>query len=138
VNNSVRKASVTLLFYLQTRYELCCCVCFYQSALCRLCVFVLYALSRVFAEGNVRYPVCTCRSPIFNSRDPNRVPKTLQQNPGLSVCYKTLILNKFTKRYICFTTYLKGGREPKVNYFGGGVMEKRLRTTAIDYVRKSI
>jgi len=107
VNNSVRKVSVTLLVYLQTRYELFCCVCFYQSALCGLCVFVLYALSRVFAEENIRYPVCTCRDPIFNSRDTNRVPKTPQQNPGLSVCYKTLILNKFTKRYICFTTYLK-------------------------------
>jgi len=33
--------------------------------------------------------------------------KTPQQNPGLSICYKTLILNKFTKWYICFTTYLK-------------------------------
>ena len=45
VNNSVRKVSVTLWFYLQTRCELFCCVCFYQSALCRLCVFVLYGLS---------------------------------------------------------------------------------------------
>jgi len=62
VNNSVRKVSVTLLFYLQTRYELFCCACFYQSALCRLCAFVLY--SRVFAEGNVRYPVWTCRVSI--------------------------------------------------------------------------
>jgi len=62
--NSVRKVSATLLFYLQTCYELFCCVCFYQSALCRLCVFVLYALSRVFAKGNVRYPVWTCRVPI--------------------------------------------------------------------------
>jgi len=40
--------SVTLLFYLQNRYELFCCVYFYQSALCRLCVFVLYALSSFF------------------------------------------------------------------------------------------
>jgi len=107
VNNSVRKVSVTLLFYLQTRYELFCCVCVYQSALCRLCMFVLYAPNRVFAQGNVRYPVCTCRDPIFNSRDPNRVHKTPQQNPGLSVCYKTSKLNKFTKRYICFKIYLK-------------------------------
>jgi len=43
VNNSVRKVSVTLLLYFQTRYEFCC-VCFYQSALCRVCVFVLYWL----------------------------------------------------------------------------------------------
>jgi len=27
-------------------------------------VFVLYALSRVFSKGNVRYPVWTCRDPI--------------------------------------------------------------------------
>jgi len=34
-------------------------------------VFVLYALSRVFAKGNARYPVWTCRDPIFSdSRDP--------------------------------------------------------------------
>ena len=45
VNNSVSKVSVTLLFYLQTRHELLWCVCFYQSALCRQCVFVLYGLS---------------------------------------------------------------------------------------------
>ena len=64
VNSSARKVSVTLLFYLQTRYEMFCCVCFYQSALCRLCVFVLCALSRVFAKGNVRYPVWTCTVPI--------------------------------------------------------------------------
>jgi len=57
VNNSVRKVFVTLLFYLQTRYELFCCVCFYQSALCTLRVFVPYALSRFFSKGNVRYPV---------------------------------------------------------------------------------
>jgi len=55
VNNSVTKVSVTLLFYIQTRYELFCCVCFYQSALCRLCVFLLYALSGFFSKGNVRY-----------------------------------------------------------------------------------
>jgi len=55
---------VTLLFYLQTRYELFCCVCFYQSALGRLCVIVLYALSSCFSQGNVRYPECTCRDPI--------------------------------------------------------------------------
>jgi len=64
VNNSVRKVSVTLLFYLQTRYELFCYVCFYQSASCRLCVFVLYTLGRVFAEGNVRYSVWTYRDLI--------------------------------------------------------------------------
>jgi len=29
-----------------------------------------------FFEENVRYPVWTCRDPIFNSRDPIRVPKT--------------------------------------------------------------
>jgi len=64
VNNSVRKVSATLLFYLQTPYEFFCCVCFYQSALCRLCVFVLCALSSFFSKGNVRYPVRTCRDPI--------------------------------------------------------------------------
>jgi len=64
MNNSVKKVSVTLLFYLQTRYELFCCVCFYQSALCRLCAFVLHALDRVFAKGNVKYPVWTCRDSI--------------------------------------------------------------------------
>ena len=57
--------SVILLFYLQTRYELFCFVCFYQFALCRLCVFVLYALSRFFSKGNVRHPVWTCRDPIY-------------------------------------------------------------------------
>ena len=31
-NNSVKEVTVTLLFYLRTRYELFCCVCFYQSA----------------------------------------------------------------------------------------------------------
>jgi len=40
VNNSVRKVSITLWFYLQTRYELFSCVCFYQSALCRcVCLY---------------------------------------------------------------------------------------------------
>jgi len=63
-DHSVSKVSVTLLLYLQTRYEFVCCVCFYQSALCRLCVFVLCALSRVFAKGNIRYPIWTCRVPI--------------------------------------------------------------------------
>ena len=64
VNNSVRKVFVTLLFYLQSRYELFCCVCFYQSVLCRLCVFVFYALSRYFSKRNVKWPVWTCRVPI--------------------------------------------------------------------------
>jgi len=65
MNNSFREVSVALLFYLQTRYELLCCVCVYQSALCRLCVLVLYAISRVFAKGNVRYPLWTCRVPLY-------------------------------------------------------------------------
>jgi len=53
-----------MLFYLQTRYELFCCVCFHQSALCRLRVSVLNALSRAFARENVSYPVWTCGFPI--------------------------------------------------------------------------
>jgi len=52
------------LFYLKTRYEFFCYVCFYPSALCRLSVFVLYALSRIFAKEIVRYPVWTCGLPI--------------------------------------------------------------------------
>jgi len=71
VNNSVRKVSVTLLFYLQTHYELFCCVCFYQSALCRLCVFVLYALSRVLLREmlGTRYgPVGSRFSLILGTR----------------------------------------------------------------------
>jgi len=47
--------------------------------------FLIKALTSFFKE-NVRYPLWTCRDPItifadsrdtiFNSRDPNRVPKT--------------------------------------------------------------
>jgi len=54
----------------------CSVVSVFTNLHCADCVFVLYALGRVFAEGNVRYPVWTGRVPIFNSRDPNRVPKT--------------------------------------------------------------
>jgi len=51
VNNSVRKVSVTLLFYLKLAMN------------CSVAVFVLYALSG-FLNENVRYPVWTCRDPI--------------------------------------------------------------------------
>jgi len=47
-NNSVKKLSVTLWFYLQRHYKTFCCVCLYQSALCRQCVLVLYGLRACF------------------------------------------------------------------------------------------
>jgi len=40
-NNRVRNVSVTLWFRLQPRCKTFCFVCFYQSALCKQCVFVL-------------------------------------------------------------------------------------------------
>jgi len=43
-NNSDKKVSVTLLFYLQPCYQSFCSVWFYLSVLCRLCVFVLNGL----------------------------------------------------------------------------------------------
>jgi len=47
-NSTVKKVSLALFFYLQHRYQTFCCVCFDQSALCRLCVFVLYGLRVCF------------------------------------------------------------------------------------------
>jgi len=68
----------------------------YQTAIpyhcCTWQQFSMTSLSGFFKE-NVRYPVRTCRDPIlmfsdfrdpiFNSRDPNRVPKTLNKNLSL-------------------------------------------------------
>ena len=53
-----------------------------------------FALPKIrFFKENVRYPVWTCRDPIFSdsrnpmmifadSRDPNRVPKTPEKKPA--------------------------------------------------------
>jgi len=53
--------SVALLFYLQTHYEL---LLVFANLHCADCVFVVYALNRVFAKGSVKYLVWTCRVPI--------------------------------------------------------------------------
>jgi len=72
-------------------------------------------LAGFFAKGDVRYRVWTCRDlifsdsgdPIFNCRDQIGSLKRLNKKRGLGVCYKTLKLNKFTKRYICFHILFK-------------------------------
>ena len=78
-----------------------CSARFIQPALYRKCMFA------VIFKANVRNLVWTCREPIFsdsrdpmmifsvsrdsifNSRDPNRVPETLEKNPG--VCNMDLV-----------------------------------------------
>ena len=56
---------------------------------CRPQIFRTY--NRFFKE-NLRYLVWTCRDPIFNSRDPNRVPKTTLKNPAYSrLCFERRI-----------------------------------------------
>ena len=49
---------------------------------------------------------------------------------GLRVCYKTLKLNNFTKKYTCFCNLFEVRRTwNKAKLLKGGVAEKRLRTT---------
>jgi len=70
-----------------------------------LCVTHYLCVKQVFLKENVRYPVWICRDPIFsdfrdpmiifsdsrdpiwNSRDPNRVPKMPWKKPGVKVIY---------------------------------------------------
>ena len=51
-NNSVKKVIVTLWFCLQRRCKTFCCGCFYQSALRRQCVLVLWTSCLVANEKN--------------------------------------------------------------------------------------
>ena len=104
-------------------------------------MFVLYALSRsrvLLREMlGTRYgPVGSRFSLIPGTRFSileTQIGSLKRLNKTLDLVFVTnLKISKFTKRYICFTTYCVKEAWAKGKLLSGGVMEKMLRTTGID------